>query len=544
MSTVGEYVLDQIHRAGAKHIFGVTGDYALPMNALAEASDMEAIGCTTEAAAGHAADVYARVQGLGALLVTYGVGAYTAFNAVACAYAEKSPLVVVSGAPGVKERKERPLMHHMVRTYDNQRKIFTNVTCDGGTTVLSDPGRVAEEVARVLELAREHSQPVYIEIPRDMIHRQVSMDVDNPPVKECGSDTHSLHEAVESASRYISAASKPVVIVGVEASRLGLEKRIVRMCEEANIPMATTILGKSAISERHPLSLGVYAGTMSPDRVRQVVEQSDCLVFIGVLQTDINCGFYPARLSQANAVVAAVDGLRVRQGHFEGVDLRDFVEGLYATGLGKRGKPDMPVREKLGEWVPVPGRQLTANRFFERVSHMLDKDAAIMADIGETLFGTMDYQVHDSHRYFCPAFYGTMGMAIPGTLGLMKARPGVRPIVLTGDGSFQYSCPELGNFARYGLAPRVFVLNNGGYATERMLHDGPWNDIPAWQNHKMVEVVGKGLGLRVETEDQLESAISQVDSSKVLSVVDVVIPPGDYTDGLRRFSEKFKVGCR
>lgn len=544
MSTLGDYVMAQVQLAGAKHIFNVPGEYTHELNAVANGSKLEVVGCTSGMAAGHAADIYARLNGIGVLMVTYGVGAYSALNAVACAHAEKSPLVVISGAPGVRERKERPLMSHMVGTYDSQGAIYSNVTCD--TCVLSDPGRAAEQLARVLQSAKTRSQPVYIEVPRDMVNRQVSMDVDNANASLPGRSkpSQSLQEAVEAASKYITKASSPVIIVGVEASRLGLEKRIVRMAEEANIPLATTVLGKSAISERHPLSLGVYAGAMSQFRVREAVERADCLVFIGVLQTDINCGFYPEKLTHPNAVVAAVDGTRVRHGHFQNVDLKEFVDGLYATGLGRRSKPQISPLPDAGPWEPVAGKQITANRFFARVAAMLDKDSAIMADIGEALFGTMDIQVHDTHRYFCPAYYGTMGMAIPGTLGLMKACPGIRPIVITGDGSFQMSSLALGSLVAHGLAPIVFVLNNGGYATERMLTEGPWNNIPTWDYPKVVSLFGKGVGHRVATEDQLDRVISDVEGSKHLSVVEVVFPPGDRTDGLCRFAAKGKAGNR
>lgn len=110
--TIGEYLIDRLCAAGARHCFGVPGDYILGFYDLMVGSPLTHIGTTREDTAAFAADGYARLQGLGALAVTYGVGALNVVNAVAGAYAENSPVVVISGAPGVGETVDDPLLHH------------------------------------------------------------------------------------------------------------------------------------------------------------------------------------------------------------------------------------------------------------------------------------------------------------------------------------------------------------------------------------------------------------------------------------------------
>src|SRR5207245_8690451 len=119
-----------------------------------------------EQGAGFAADAYARVRGLGAVCITYCVGGLRVANSTAGAFAEKSPVVIISGAPGMKEREKNPLLHHKVREFDTQKKVFEQLTV--ASTVLSDPQTAFPEIDRVLHAAVRFKRPVYIELPRDL----------------------------------------------------------------------------------------------------------------------------------------------------------------------------------------------------------------------------------------------------------------------------------------------------------------------------------------------------------------------------------------
>ena len=112
--TIGQYLIRRLHELGARHVFGIPGDYVLSFFKLLEESPLQLVGNTNELAAGYAADAYARVKGIGVACVTYGVGGLSLANAVACAYAEKSPVVVISGAPGTEEHKPNLLLHHTI----------------------------------------------------------------------------------------------------------------------------------------------------------------------------------------------------------------------------------------------------------------------------------------------------------------------------------------------------------------------------------------------------------------------------------------------
>src|SRR5215203_2508966 len=165
--SIGDYLIHSLHGLGITHIFGVPGDYILSFYDRITKSKISLVNTCDEQGAGFAADAYARVRGLGVVCVTYCVGGLKVANTTAEAFAEKSPVVVISGAPGMKERQKDPLLHHKVREFDTQKKVFEQLTV--ASTVLSDPQIAFQEIDRVLHAALRYKRPVYIELPRDLV---------------------------------------------------------------------------------------------------------------------------------------------------------------------------------------------------------------------------------------------------------------------------------------------------------------------------------------------------------------------------------------
>jgi len=122
--SIGQYLIRRLSDYGLRHVFGLPGDYVLSFYSMLEHSPLELVNCTREDCAGFAADAYARVHGMGAVCVTYGVGGLSVANSIAGAYAEKSPVVMISGAPGLAERGGDPLLHHRVREWGTQLDVF------------------------------------------------------------------------------------------------------------------------------------------------------------------------------------------------------------------------------------------------------------------------------------------------------------------------------------------------------------------------------------------------------------------------------------
>src|SRR5919109_2434282 len=168
---LGQFLFEYLYRRGVRHSFGIPGDFALPTFTWLEKSKIQNITMTHEPAAGFAADAYSRINGIGLVCVTYCVGGLNVLNAIAGAYAEKSPVVVVSGAPGRKDREKDPLLHHKVKTFETQRRIYDEVTV--ASTVLLEEQRAASEIVRCVEACLRHKRPVYIEVPHDIVDHEI-----------------------------------------------------------------------------------------------------------------------------------------------------------------------------------------------------------------------------------------------------------------------------------------------------------------------------------------------------------------------------------
>ena len=292
-TTVGRYLIDKLYGVGIEDIFGIPGDYVINFFNLLQEGPIRTVATSTEQGAAFAADGYARSNGLGAVCVTYSVGGLNTVNAIAGAYAEKAPVVVISGAPGIGERNSEYLLHHSIRDYDSQRNIFTNVTV--ATTQLEDPATAVYEIDRVVDACIRHKRPVYIELPRDMVHAECEI----PPAKsrmEPRRHPERLEAALAETFAMIEAAKRPVIIGGVELRRYHWEELFLQLVEKSGYPYSTSFLGKSLIDESHPQFLGVYYGALGCDTVRSHIEQSDCVIMLGTVMADTNLG--TARLHQ------------------------------------------------------------------------------------------------------------------------------------------------------------------------------------------------------------------------------------------------------
>ncbi|MEX0777967.1 MAG: thiamine pyrophosphate-binding protein [Phycisphaeraceae bacterium] len=537
--TVGGYLVRRLEQLGLRHVFGVPGDYVLGFFDLLVASEMQVIGTCTEIGAGFAADGYARVNGLGAVCITYCVGGFNALNAVAGAYAEKSPLIMISGAPGMNERARSPLLHHRVRDFNTQRLIFEKVTI--ASTALEDAVSAPQEIDRVLSACVLQKRPVYIELPRDMVNQPCAepgaLKIDSPR-----SDSQPLAEAVAEAAGMMKAARRPVILGGVEIHRFGLQEPFLKLIEGTGYPVAAVLLGKSIISERHPQYLGIYEGAIGKETVRKAVEGSDCLLIMGAFLTDIDIGGFGTRIDPARTVNATADRISIRHHHFDQVVLGDFLRALTKAPFGRprRGNPRKPRRfVEVRPFKPVPRRPVTVRRFFQRMNDFLDQNTMVICDIGDSLFGAADLVIHRRTEFLSPAYYTSMGFSVPAAVGAQVNNRKLRPVVFVGDGAFQMTGMELSTAVRYGLNPIVFVLNNRGYTTERFIHEGPYNDVHEWAYHNLPQVLGAGWGCQVQTEGQLEHALEQVRANdQAYAIINVELEPMDHSLALGRLAKR------
>jgi indolepyruvate decarboxylase len=536
--SIGQYLIRRLQDYGVRHVFGIPGDYVLAFYKMLSESPIQPINCTREDCAGFAADAYARVNGMGAVCVTYCVGGLSLCNSIAGAYAEKSPVVVISGAPGLGERINNPLLHHKVRDFHTQADVFEKICVAGAE--LDDPHEAFREIDRVLDAAARHKRPVFLELPRDMVNfvPEESYLFRQADTK---SDPEALCEAVDEAVRWINGCQKAVIIAGVEIHRFGLQDEVLALAEGSNIGIAATMLGKSVVSEVHPLYVGLYEGALGREEIRQFVEESDCVILLGTFMTDINLGIYTANLDPAKCIYATSEQLRIRHHHFHGVQLGDFIKALAAR------RPSPPARKlppqtglNAEKFVVRPDAPVTISRLTARLNELLNNQTVVIADIGDALFAATELIVRERAEFISPAYYTSMGFAVPAALGVHVAQPDRRAIVIVGDGAFQMTGMELSTLIRHKFPTIIVLLDNGGYGTERFLHPNcNFNDVQPWHYAKLPEVLGGGRGYEIHTEGELDAALRSAwaDTSGP-SLLQVKIGPHDISTALNRLAER------
>jgi len=534
--SIGQYLLDELYRLGVEHIFGVPGDYVLGFYDMIAKSPIRLVGTSTEAGAALAADAYARLKGLGVVCVTYCVGGLGCTNAVAGAFAERSPVLVISGAPGLREREHNPLLHHRVRGFDTQLNIFRELTVASAS--LEDPVTAHAEIDRVLHAVERYRRPGYIELPRDMIDATAGPHVRLPTIEEL-TDEQALGDCMAEITPMIAAARRPVILAGVEVHRFGLQDALTEFMERTNIPAAATLSGKSVLDETHPLYLGVYEGAMGSSEVQKYVEQADCLLMLGAFMTDIDLGIYTANLDPARTIYVTSDKLTVRRHRYDDVPFRSFFRALQQASLARRPAPAMPPRTDPWGALPPLDAPLTVRRLFARINEFLRPGMAVIADIGDSLFGAIDLTIHGQTEFLSDAYYTSMGFAVPASIGAQLANPGLRPVVLVGDGAFQMTGMELSTHVRLGLSPIVIVLNNHGYGTERQIRDGAYNDITEWRFAEVPRLLGAGLGFKVYTLLELDAALAAaLENTSSFTIIDVDLDKSDTSPALQRLGER------
>lgn len=534
---LGEFIFDYIHAQGVKKAFGIPGDFVLPTFRYLQASPIDIITMTHEPSVGFAADCYARSTGLGLAVVTYCVGGLNMLNSIACAYAEKSPVIVISGGPSPKDRHKDPMVHHKVRTFDTQRRIFEEVTC--ANTVINDPETAVLEIMRVVEEVKLQSRPGYIEIPFDMVDAEIAIPKHGFEPEIHKSDPESLNACIEEITEKINSSKQPVIIAGVELHRHNLTDLAADLAKKHNIPIAATLLGKSVVRETNPLYIGVYSGAISEPICAKYVDESDCVILLGAFLSDILLGFQSEALDRTKSIVLGSDAANVGFHQFEDIKFDEILEGLLGANIKHRSEFVNPNPIQLYEPINASEKteQLDVESLFRILSIHIAEGDTVVSDTGDALVGAIGIRTGTRSHFFSDAYYLSMGFAAPAAIGAIAANPEGKTFAIIGDGAFQMTGMELSTAAKYNMAPVVIVINNDGYGTQRHIIDGPFNNIHMWNYAKISDFLNYGKSVKVTTKGEFDQAIKEAKEFDELYFIEAVVERDDCSSSLQRMGE-------
>ena len=536
---LGEFVVAYLRRLGVTHIFGLPGDLVLGLfQSLAKDRGLEMVTFSHEPAVGFAADGYARAtRRLGVICVTYGAGGHNIVNPIAAAYAERVPLLVISGGPGAEEAR-RSNIHHMVKSIDSQQRVLSEVTCDA--RILRHPHRAAEEIDELVCRVMRELRPGYLEIHRDQVEMEIPVPEWirewNGAIPRPSSDPRRLAEALRDVIERLRRAERPMLIAGVDLHRVGAHGDFLRLAEKLECAVATTMLAKGVFPMDHPLHLGIQIGPFGAPAIQKRVADADLVIELGTQHTDLPLGRAPEIAPAERTVWAEPERVSISFHQYQGVMLHEYVRGL-ADAVLPCFREKVTYRDNL-ERTPFESHQgdkLTTNDLLVEVNEFLARHPGmyVVAESGDMLFGGMELRLRGG-MYFAQGYYASMGFGVPAAMGAQLGT-GVRPVILCGDGAFQMTGMEISHALGLHLNPICIVVNNAGWGIFRpVVERQELLDVPGWKYAEIGRSLG-GDGFRAVTRGELRRALEAAFDSPRFSIVEAVTPPDDLSPISRRY---------
>lgn len=529
--TIGSFLYDCLSNEGITDIFGVPGDYNFSLlNVLEKYGRIKFVNCCNELNAGYAADAYARVRGISALITTFGVGELSTCNAIAGSYCESIPVIHIVGGPKTSVQQQHKQIHHTL--LDGNFEVFKNLYgFISQYTSKITPENAAIEIPAAIQAAKESKKPVYLLIATDIVNKPViQRDVN---ISKQQTSQPSLLSAVQHISRMVNQSQNPVLLSGMHVSRYNLQAQVQQLVEKINLPVATMMMGKGSFDERHKNFIGLYAGSLGSTQVQNIVEASDCLLAVGTSWSDYNTGIFTARVNPVNLIDIQPDKVIVGMAAYENVLIQDILSELSAR-INKH-IPSIPVVSfSYDNDYTLMEEPVTAKYYYPRIQKMLKENDILVADAGTFQFGSALFKLPKGATYITQGGWGSIGYGTPAAFGACVADKNRRVILFVGDGSNQMTVQEFSSMLVNNCRPIIFLVNNMEYTIEKYLNSAPkpaqYNNIAAWDYAKLLEAFGGDFfSVKVHTNRELDTAIKQAETlcSRKLCLIELFTPQMD-----------------
>lgn len=452
----------------------------------------------------------------------------SACNAIAGAYSENVPIIDIVGSPNSKEQNEKKLLHHtlMDGNYEVFRKVYQNIT---EYTANLTPENAEIEIPKAIRIARESKKPVYVMVAIDLVTKPIVTHKLEEP-EPAHSNQKSLQAALAHIREMLEGSRKMAALVDLAALRHGLEDSVQALVEKLNIPAASMMQGKSGFDESHTHYIGMYGGAFGSNQVRKIVEEADCVIAAGFLQSDMNFAKYTAKLDPMKMIVIQPDSVKVGEALYTNVMAEDMLRELHSIEYHQK-EGTVPISfpndvEANGE----ADHSIKAAYYYPRFQQMLKEKDIVVVDTGTLSYGMSQVRLPHGAAYIAQGGWQSIGYAAPAAFGACIAAPDQRVVLFTGDGSLQLTVQEISSMLEHGCKPIIFVLNNQGYTVEKILNvkteNQKYNQIPQWNYSKIPDVFGvPSFTAQVRTNYELDAAIKKAEkeNADMLCLIELVV---------------------
>ncbi|PDM26953.1 acetolactate synthase, large subunit, biosynthetic type [Candidatus Bathyarchaeota archaeon B24-2] len=529
-----EALVKALEKEGVKHIFGIPGGATLPIYDVLYDSDIRHILVRHEQAAAHAADGYARVSGRpGVCFATSGPGATNLVTGITNAYMDSVPIVAFTG---------------QVPTSWIGKDAFQEADIVGITTPITKHNfqvQKASDIPRTVKMAfyiatSGRPGPVLVDLPKDIQIDHAEMEFDDEISLRGYKPTYEPHPIqVRRAAELLANAEKPMIIAGGGVIASNASEELIRLSEKILAPVATTLMGKGAIPEDHPLALGQLGmhGTLAANKL---ILEADVLLCVGMRFSDRTTGDPKKFCPDAKIIHVDIDSSEIDKnikcylpivGDAK-LTLHAINEALNVVLKEKRTEWMRKVKEFKAQWESSVKEGFTPPYLMKVLREILPKDAIVATEVGQNqMWAALYFKSYLPRTFVSSGGLGTMGFGFPAAIGAKVARPDRIVVDIAGDGSFMMNYPNLACAVSENIPVIIIVLNNSVLGMvaqwQRLFYGRRYSQVhlggvPDFV--KLAEAHG-AQGLRAETVEEFRKAVKQAIESDVVTVIDVPISP-------------------
>ena len=530
--TGAEVIIKALEQEGVEVIFGYPGGAVIPIYDKLYDSSIKHVLVRHEQAAAHAADGYARATGrTGVVIATSGPGATNLVTGIANAWMDSIPMVVFTGQVALAA----------IGRDSFQEADITGITLPivKHSYLVRDVNKLASTIKAAFQLASTGRRgPVLIDIPKDVQTAEVEFDYpEQVSFRGYRLPAEPSAAQIYQAVKTIGLSRRPVIYAGGGVIASGAAEELKEFAEKTRIPVTTTLMGKGAIPEDHPLSLGMV-GMHGTYYANYAVSHSDLLIAVGARFDDRVTGRLDTFATQAKVIHIDIDaaelGKNVRPHHILNGDAKLVLQELLS-------RVEIPQTKEWLDQIAVwkkehplsycqDGDKIKPQYVIEQLRKLAGENAVVTTEVGQNqMWAAQYYKVSKPGTFISSGGLGTMGFGLPAAVGAQIGRPDDLVISISGDGSFQMNLQELATIVQQQLPIKIIILNNGYLGMVRqwqeLFHDKRYSQtelIPVPDFVKLADAYGIA-GYRVQSHEEVGPVLEQALNHPGAVVVDIVI---------------------
>lgn len=545
---LADYLFIRLQQLGVQSIFGVPGDYNLRLLDFIEPGGLHWVGNCNELNAAYAADAYARINGLGALVTTFGVGELSAINAIAGAYAERAAIVHIVGTPPRATQDSRLLVHHTFADGEYGRFALMQEHVTAAQSNLTDPRTAPDQIDWILEQALIYCRPVYLQVPLDMVDVVVSTSNLRSKKISIPSAPRPEYEpqVLKQITERIYSAKRPLIFVDGESRPLNILDQIDTLIRTTNWPTWTTTFAKGLINEELSNVYGIYTASYGSEESKAYFDSADLVLNFGPHNSNTNTQMFTTIPNAAASITFSGTTIRIGKDLYRDISPRDVLSQLLSNlNTSHIPKAEGPAKPSISLSHINKSDLITQKDFYHYVNPIFRSGDIILTETGTASHGGREFKLPSNTYQFAAVTWLSIGYMLPATLGAALAQreaktskatngastPKNRVILFIGDGSLQMTVQEISTIIKEKLDVIIFLINNDGYTIERVIHgrNQVYNDIATWKHQHMLSFFGADdehaakNNFTAKTWGELETVLQteQIQNGSGLRVVEV-----------------------